>query len=127
SNSVKKLEKLVEISVQAYNHQIELNVAEDKRRANIIQKMINQNKAWKKQTVIDLSEYSPEKIEKTLQNAVNKHLPKYKSALNQALNTAQQTADRENRTFWLNNLAISGIFIVTTGLIVGSVKFFMEL
>jgi len=124
---VKKLEKLVEISVQAYNHQIELNVAEDKRRANIIQKMINQNKAWKKQAVIDLSEYSPEKIEKTLQNAVNKHLPKYKSALNQALNTAQQTADRENRTFWLNNLAISGIFIVTTGLIVGSVKFFMEL
>ncbi|WHZ33240.1 hypothetical protein QNK01_11725 (plasmid) [Desemzia incerta] len=100
-------------------------MAEDKRRANIIQKMINQNRAWKKQTVIDLSEYSPEKIEKTLQNAVNEHLPKYKFALNQALNTAQQTADREKRTFWLNNLAISGIFIVTIGLIVGSVKFFM--
>lgn len=89
--------------------------------------MINQNKAWKKQAVIDLSEYSPEKIEKTLQTAVNKHFPKYKSALNQALNTAQQTADREKRTFWLNNLAISGIFIATIGLIVGSVKFFMEL
>ncbi|MBM6616060.1 hypothetical protein JTF06_14345 [Desemzia sp. RIT804] len=124
---MKKLEKLVETSVQAYNQQIELNVAEDKRRANIIQKMINQNKAWKKQAVIDLSEYSPEKIEKTLQTAVNKHFPKYKSALNQALNTAQQTADREKRTFWLNNLAISGIFIATIGLIVGSVKFFMEL
>lgn len=124
---MKKLEKLVETSVQAYNQQIELNVAEDKRRANIIQKMINQNKAWKKQAVIDLSEYSPEKIEKTLQNAVNNHLPKYKSALNQALNTAQQTADREKRTFWLNNLAISGIFVVTLGLIIGSVKFFMGL
>ena len=124
---MKKLEKLVETSVQAYNQQIELNVAEDKRRANIIQKMINQNKAWKKQAVIDLSEYSPEKIEKTLQNAVNKHLPKYKSALTQALNTAQQTADREKRTFWLHNLAISGIFVATIGLIVGSVKFFMGL
>ncbi len=122
---MKKLEKAVATSVQAYNQQIEINVAEDKRRANIIQKMINQNKAWKKQAVIDLSEYSPEKIEKTLQNAVNNHLPKYKSALNQALNTAQQTADREKRTFWLNNLAISGIFVVTIGLIVGSVKFFM--
>ena len=120
-----KLEKLVKTSVQAYNEQIEINVAEDKRRAKILQNLINRNKAWKEQTVVDLSDYSPEKIEKTLKNAVNNHLPKYKAALDQALNTANQTAEREKRTFWLNNLAILGIVAVTLGLIVGSIKFFM--
>jgi hypothetical protein len=45
--------------------------------------------------------------------------------LDQALNTANQTADREKRAFWLNNLATFGIFAVTLGLIVGSIKFFM--
>ena len=119
------LEKLVKTSVQAYNEQIEINVAEDKRRAKILQNLINKNKAWKEQTVVDLSDYSPEKIEKTLKNAVNNHLPKYKAALNQALNTANQTAEREKRTLWLNNLAILGMFAVTLGLIVGSIKFFM--
>lgn len=120
-----KLEKLVKTSVQAYNEQIEINVAEDKRRAKILQNLINKNKAWKEQTVVDLSEYSPEKIEKTLKNAVNNHLPKYKTALNQALNTANQTAEREKRTYWLNNLAILGIVAVTLGLIISSIKFFM--
>lgn len=120
-----KLEKLVKTSVQAYNEQIEINIAEDKRRAKILQNLINKNKAWKEQTVVDLSDYSPEKIEKTLKNAVNNHLPKYKAALNQALNTANQTAEREKRTYWLNNLAILGIVAVTLGLMVGSIKFFM--
>lgn len=120
-----KLEKLVKTSDQAYNEQIEINVAEDKRRAKILQNLINKNKAWKEQTVVDLSDYSPEKIEQTLKNAVNNHLPKYKAALNQALNTANQTAEREKRTYWLNNLAILGIVAVTLGLMVGSIKFFM--
>lgn len=120
-----KLEKLVKTSVQAYNEQIEINGAEDKRRAKILQNLINKNKAWKEQTVVDLSDYSPEKIEKTLKNAVNNHLPKYKAALNQALNTANQTAEREKRAYWLTNLAILGIVAVTIGLIVGSIKYFM--
>lgn len=120
-----KLEKLVKTSVQAYNEQIEINVAEDKRRAKILQNLINKNKAWKEQTVVDLSDYSPEKIEKTLKNAVNNHLPKYKAALNQALNTANQAAEREKRAYWLNNLAILAIVAVTIGLIIGSIKFFM--
>lgn len=120
-----KLEKLVKTSVQAYNEQIQTNVEGDQKRARILQNLLKKNEAWKKQTVVDLSDYSPEKIEKTLKNAVNKHLPKYKAALNQALNTANQTAEREKITFWLTNLAILGIVAVTIGLIVGSIKFFM--
>lgn len=120
-----KLEKLVTTSVQAYNEQIEINIEGDKKRARILQNLVKKNEEWKKQTVVDLSEYSPEKIEKTLQTAVNKQLPKYKAVLDQALNTANQTADREKRAFWLNNLATFGIFAVTLGLIVGSIKFFM--
>lgn len=122
---MKKLEKLVETSVQAYKEQIQTNVEGDQKRAKILQNLLKKNEAWKKQTVVDLSNYSPEKIEKTLQAAVNKQLPKYKTALNQALNSANQTADREKRAFWLNNLATFGIFAVTIGLIVGSIKFFM--
>lgn len=125
SSSVKKLEKLVETSAQAYKEQIQTNVEGDQKRARILQNLVKKNEEWKKQTVVDLSEYSPEKIEKTLQTAVNKQLPKYKAALDQALNTANQTADREKRAFWLNNLATFGIFAVTLGLIVGSIKFFM--
>ena len=120
-----KLEKLVKTSVQSYNEQIQTNVEGDQKRARILQNLLKKNEAWKKQTVVDLSEYSPEKIEKTLQSAVNKQLPKYKTALNQALNSANQTAEREKRTFWLNNLAILGIVAVTLGLMVGSIKFFM--
>ena len=122
---MKKLEKLVETSAQAYKQQIQTNVEGDQKRARILQNLVKKNEEWKKQTVVDLSEYSPEKIEKTLQTAVNKQLPKYKAALDQALNTANQTADREKRAFWLNNLATFGIFAVTLGLIVGSIKFFM--
>lgn len=122
---MKKLEKLVETSAQAYKKQIQTNVEGDQKRARILQNLVKKNEEWKKQTVVDLSEYSPEKIEKTLQTAVNKQLPKYKAALDQALNTANQTADREKRAFWLNNLATFGIFAVTLGLIVGSIKFFM--
>lgn len=122
---MKKLEKLVETSAQAYKEQIQTNVEGDQKRARILQNLVKKNEEWKKQTVVDLSEYSPEKIEKTLQTAVNKQLPKYKAALDQALNTANQTADREKRAFWLNNLATFGIFAVTLGLIVGSIKFFM--
>lgn len=122
---MKKLEKLVETSAQAYKEQIQTNVEGDQKRARILQNLVKKNEEWKKQTVVDLSEYSPEKIEKTLQTAVNKQLPKYKAALDQALNTASQTADREKRAFWLNNLATFGIFAVTLGLIVGSIKFFM--
>lgn len=97
----------------------------DKKRARILQNLLKKNEEWKKQSVVDLNEYSPEKIEKTLQAAVNKHLPKYKAALDNTLNSANQTASREKRAFWLNNLATFGIFAVTIGLIVGSIKFFM--
>lgn len=119
------LEKLVKTSVQAYNEQIQTNVEGDQKRARILQNLLKKNEAWKKQTVVDLRDYSPEKIEQTLKNAFNKDLPKYKAALNQALNTANQTAEREKRNFWLNNLAILGIVAVTIGLMVGSIKFFM--
>lgn len=123
---MKKLEKLVETSVQAYKDQIQTNVEGDQKRARILQNLLKKNEAWKKQTVVDLSEYSPEKIEKTLQTAVNKHLPNYKKALNNALQTAEKTADREKSKLLLNYLATFGIFAVTIGLIVGSIKFFME-
>lgn len=121
-----KLEKLVKTSVQAYNEQIEINIVGDQKRARILQNLLKKNEAWKKQTVVDLSEYSPEKIEKTLQTAVNKQLPNYKKALNNALQTAEKTADREKSKLLFNYLATFGIFAVTIGLIVGSIKFFME-
>ena len=98
----------------------------DQKRARILQNLLKKNEAWKKQTVVDLSEYSPEKIEKTLQSAVNKQLPNYKKALNNALQTAEKTADREKSKLLFNYLATFGIFAVTIGLIVGSIKFFME-
>ncbi len=123
---MKKLEKLVETSVQAYKEQIQSNVEGDQKSARILQNLLKKNEAWKKQTVVDLSEYSPEKIEKTLQTAVNKHLPNYKKALNNALQTAEKTADREKSKLLFNYLATFGIFAVTIGLIVGSIKFFME-
>lgn len=120
-----KLEKLVKTSVQAYNDQIQTNVEGDQKRARILQNLLKKNEAWKKQTVVDLSEYSPEKIEKTLQTAVNKQLPNYKKALNDVLNSAKQTADREKNKILFDYLATFGIFAVTIGLIVGSIKYFM--
>lgn len=122
---MKKLEKLVETSAQAYNEQIQTDVESDQKRARILQNLLKKNEAWKKQTVVDLSEYSPEKIEKTLQNAVNKQLPNYKKALNDVLNSAKQTADREKSKILFEYLATFGIFAVTIGLIVGSIKYFM--
>lgn len=120
-----KLEKLVKTTVQAYNDQIQTNVEGDKKRARILQNLLKKNETWKKETVVDLSEYSPEKIEKSLQAAVNKQLPNYKKALNNALQTAKNTADREKSKLLFNYLATFGIFSVTIGLIVGSIKFFM--
>lgn len=122
---MKKLEKLVETSVQAYSEQIEINIMGDKKRARILQNLLKKNEEWKKQSVVDLSDYSPEKIEKTLQNAVNKHLPNYKKTLNDVLNTAKQTAIKEKNKLLFDYLATFGIFAVTIGLIIGSIKYFM--
>lgn len=120
-----KLEKLVKTTVQAYNDQIEINIMGDKKRARILQNLLKKNEEWKKQSVVDLSDYSPEKIEETLQNAVNKHLPNYKKALNDVLNTAKQTANKEKSKLLFDYLATFGIFAVTIGLIIGSIKYFM--
>lgn len=97
----------------------------DKKRARILQNLLKKNEEWKKQSVVDLSDYSPEKIEETLQNAVNKHLPNYKKALNDVLNTAKQTANKEKSKLLFDYLATFGIFAVTIGLIIGSIKYFM--
>lgn len=97
----------------------------DKKRARILQNLLKKNEEWKKQSVVDLSDYSPEKIEKTLQNAVNKHLPNYKKTLNDVLNTAKQTAIKEKNKLLFDYLATFGIFAVTIGLIIGSIKYFM--
>lgn len=112
---------------QAYRNEIEQSKEKDKERAEWMEALVQKNDEWKKQTAIDLSDYSPEAMEKTLQKAVNQHLITYKASLNEALISAKHAAAREKAMIWLNHLTTFGLFAVTIGLMVGSIKFFMGL
>ena len=112
---------------QAYRNEIEQSKEKDKERAEWMEAFAQKNDEWKKQTAIDLSDYSPEAMEKTLQKAVDPHLIAYKASLNEAFLSAKHAAAREKAMIWLNHLTTFGLFSVTIGLMVGSIKFFMGL
>jgi len=89
------------------------------------QELLTENEQWKQQTAVDLTDYSPEKMEQKLDKIVHQHLGNYQEKLDAVLQQADQQAKKERRTDWIERISILGIGAVTLLAIYGMFSFFM--
>lgn len=50
---------------------------------------------WKEKTAVELSEFSPKRIETIISDSVSKHLPKYKSTFSNALKKVEAMNEKQ--------------------------------
>lgn len=122
---VNNLEKTIETSDLNGKKQLAQNQRQDQQRADHFQALLTENEQWKQQTVVDLKDYSPEKMEQQLDTIVNQHLGNYQQKLNHVLQQADKQAKKERRTDWIERISILGIGAVTLLAIYGMFSFFM--